>query len=234
MMTIQQAIEKCPIFQQAAPDIKKQAISSGVLKQYKKNELIFREREDVQRIYFVVDGFVVLFRLNCHCDRRILFICGNGELLNEIVLQDPAASNSAQAFVDDVIVLSFSRNQFLAMMQSDFAFAKAVFDSGAMKIRRLYHQIANTSNMFLLERQLASKLWKVARDFGTRTPDGIWISFEMPVTFLADMVGSKRESVSRAIRTLKEKGVLAVKKNRYLIPDMDKLQEIVYEKVRKT
>lgn len=232
-MTLQQAIEKCPIFQQATLDIKNQAISGGVLKQYKKNELIFREREEVQRIYFVVGGFVVLFRLNCHCDRRILFICGNGELLNEIVLQEPVASNSAQAF-EDVLVLSFSRNQFLAMMQSDFAFAKAVFDSGAMKIRRLYHQIANTSNMFLLERQLASKLWKVARDFGIQTQDGIWISFEMPVTFLADMVGSKRESVSRAIRTLKEKGVLAVKKNRYLIPDMDKLQEIVYEKNRKT
>lgn len=228
-MTIQQAIEKCPVFDQAGPQTRKQAASCGVLKRYKKNELIFREREDVARIYFVVCGYAALFRLNCHCDKRILFICGNGELLNEIILENPEASNSAQAFVE-AVVLSFSRNQFLAMMQCDFAFSKAVLDSAAKKIRRLYHQIANASGMFLLERQVASKIWKMARDFGEQTQEGVLISFEMPVTFLADMVGSKRESVSRAVRKLKEKGVLKIKKNRFLVPDMDRLQEIVYKK----
>lgn len=231
-MTIQQAVEKCPILRQASSRVRKQIISCGILKRYKKNELIFREREEVERIYFVVCGYVVLFRLNCHCDRRVIFICGNGELLNEIVLEEPRASNSAQAFVE-VTVLSIPRSQFLKIMQSDFTFSKSVFDSAAKKIRRLYHQIANTSNMFLLERQVASKLWKVARDFGVQTQEGTLISFEIPITFLADMVGSKRESVSRAVRALKEKGVLTVKKNKFLIPDMDRLQEIVYQKNEK-
>ena len=231
MLTLEQAVERCHVFQQAGPETRKQAVSCGVLKQYNKNELIFREREEVQRIYFVVYGYVILFRLNCHCDRRIIFICGDGELLNEITLEETEASNSAQAFVE-VTVLSFYRNQFLMMMASDFNFNKAVFNSASKKIRRLYHQIANTSNMFLLERQLASKLWKTARDFGVQTQEGMWISFEMPVTFLADMVGARRESVSRAVRILKEKGVLRVKKNRFLIPDMDKLQEIVYKKTK--
>lgn len=233
MITIQQAIEKCPALRQAGPWARKQAADCGILKRYKKNELIFREREEVDRIYFVVSGYVALFRLNCHCDRRIIFICGNGELLNEIILENPKASNSAQAFAD-VTVLSFSRNQFMELMQGDLAFSKAVFDSAAKKIRRLYHQIANTSNMFLLERQVASKLWKAARDFGVRTQEGVLIPFDMPVTFLADMAGSKRESVSRALRVLKAKGVLTVKRNKFLIPDMDKLKEIVHNKNEKS
>ena len=229
MLTLWQAVDRCAVFGQAGLQIRRQAVSSGILKRYRKNELIFREREEVQRVYFVVCGYVALFRLNCHCDRRILFICGNGEMLNEIILEEPVASNSAQAFVE-VTVLSFARSQFLEMMNSDPAFSKAVFDSAARKIRRLYHQIANTSNMFLLERQIASKLWKMARDFGIQTDAGIRIPFEIPVTFLADMAGSKRESVSRSVRALKDKGVLLVQKNRFLIPDMDKLQQIVYEK----
>lgn len=228
-MTTQQAVEICPIFQQAGKSVQSQAISCGTLKRYRKNELIFREREEVNRLYFVVCGYVALFRTNCHCDRKIIFICGNGELLNEIVLEEPVASESALAFVD-VAVLFFSRYQFLEMMKSSFALSKAVLDASAKKIRRLYHQIANTSNMFLLERQLASKLWKLARDFGVQTEQGTWIAFDMPITFLADMLGSKRETVSRAVRALKDKEVLQVKKNRFLIPDMDRLQEIVYEK----
>lgn len=233
MITIQQAIEKCLALRQAGPKIKKQAASCGILKRYKKNELIFREREDAERIYFVICGYVALFRLNCHCDKRILFICGPGELLNEIILEEPKASNSAQAFVE-VTLLSFSRNQFLEMMQEDLAFSKAVFDSAAKKIRRLYHQLANTSNMFLLERQVAAKLWKIARDFGVCTQEGVFIPFELPTVFLADMVGSKRESVSRAVRTLKEKEVLSIKKGHFLILDMDQLQEIVYQKNEKS
>ena len=232
MITIQQAIEKCPVLRQAGPGVKRQAAECGILKHYKKNELIFREREEVDRVYFVVSGYVALFRLNCHCDRRIIFICGNGEPLNEIILENPKASSSAQAF-SDVTVLSFSRSQFIEMMQGDFTFAKAVFDSVAKKIRRLYHQIANTSNMFLLERQIASKLWKAARDFGVRTNEGVLIPLDIPITVLADMAGSKRESVSRVLRVLKVKGVLTVRKNRFLIYDMDMLKEIVYQKNEK-
>lgn len=229
-ITLQQAIESCPALRQASPGVCKQALTCGMLKQYKKNELIFREREDVGRIYLVASGYVALFRLNCHCDRRILFICGNGELLNEIILEDPIASNSALA-MGEVTALSFFREQFLEMMQADFAFSKAVLDSASKKIRRLYHQIANASNMFLLERQVASKLWKMARDFGIGTPEGVTIPFELSIAFLADMVGSKRETVSRAVRALKGKGALTVSNGRFLIPDMDALQEIVYQKI---
>lgn len=231
-MTVEQAVEQCIIIQQAGASVKKQAISCGTLKRYKKNELIFREREEVQRLYCVISGYVALFRTNCHCDRKIIFICGKGELINEATLENPVSSVSALVF-EEAIVLSFSRNQFFEMMKSDFLFTKAILDSNAKKIRRLYHQIANTPNMFLLERQLASKLWKLARDFGIETEEGIWIAFEIPVAFLADMVGSKRESVSRAIKVLRDKGAIKVKSNRFLIPNMDRLQEIVYEKNKK-
>lgn len=124
-----------------------------------------------------------------------------------------------------------SKNQMLEMMREDFQLSKAIVDSMATKIRRMYRQLANASNALHLERQVASKLWKLAKDFGNYSTvneqeKSIEIGFDMTISFLADMVGSKRETVSRTVKKLTELGVLKYRRNRFEILSMDKLKSI--------
>ena len=74
-----------------------------------------------------------------------------------------------------------------------------------------------------LEKKLAAKLWKLSRDFGKRTPEGIEIDINMPVTFLADILGAPRETTSRLCNQLSGYGLIKMEKKRITILDSDRM-----------
>ena len=104
-------------------------------------------------------------------------------------------------------------------MKEDFELVSRIFGAQERKIWRLSHQLKNTTSSIYLERKLAAKLWKLSRDFGKETEEGIEIDINMTITFLADMLGVPRETSSRVCSTLTEAGLIAIKKKRIIIPD---------------
>ena len=108
-------------------------------------------------------------------------------------------------------------------MERDGALTCAVLDSMSLKIRRLYRQLKNTTNALSGEKRLAAKLYKLAKDYGVATEQGIRIEMNLSITYLAEMVGSKRETVSRQMKKLTELDLIRMEKNRILVPDLKKI-----------
>ena len=46
---------------------------------------------------------------------------------------------------------------------------------------------------------------------------------DLSVTYLADMLGSRRETVSRQLKHLTEQGLVRVQRGKFIIPDRDAL-----------
>lgn len=222
-MLVRDVCENNRILSRSNPATMAKMLSYGLIRSYKKGELIFREREDVSQLYFLADGYAALFRINSNQDRKVVFVYGNHEMLNEVVLQEPIASISCVA-LSDVKVLIFSRKNFREMMEGDFCLTTAVMGSLSLKLRRCYRQLGNTPNTMCLDRQLASKLWKLGRDFGEDEDGKLRIGFEITVTFLADMLGAKRETVSRAVSRFRKARMIALQKNALYILDPEALR----------
>lgn len=221
-MNLREAYFSVGILREAGPATQAALISSGIQKRYRKGEHLFLDRTDVKTLYFLVNGVAALYKLNSRQERKVIFICGGGDFINEVILQEEIASINCE-FLADSMTLQFPREAFLAAMEQDFELTKSVLNSMAMKIRRLYHQMKNTSNTIRLDKQVASKLWKLSLDFGRECADGVEIRFDLPISFLADMVGSKRETVSRQVKQLTDCGLIEVRKNRFIVKDRDKL-----------
>ena len=49
------------------------------------------------------------------------------------------------------------------------------------------------------------------------------IDFDMSITYLADLVGSKRETVSRYVKLLSDNDLIVVRKNRFIIKNRENL-----------
>jgi len=75
------------------------------------------------------------------------------------------------------------------------------------------------------EKRVAAKLLKLSWDHGVEDEDGVRIDMNLTVTYLAEMLGSKRETVSRQVKKLNEQGLIMVKKNKFIIPDQEKLSK---------
>lgn len=197
-------------------------VSCGVLKKHKKGEHLFFDRTKVDNFYFIIDGIAALYKLNSKDEKKVIFIYGNGEMLNEVMIQDELSSANCELLMDSTI-LKFNKKDFIEIMSNDFLLSKAVMDSMALKIRRLYHQLKNTSNSMRLDKQIAAKLWKFSKDHGIQHTDSIEIGFDLPITYLADIVGSKRETVSRQVKNLTDKKLIYTKRNRFFIVSTEKL-----------
>lgn len=225
-MDIKNAFLTIPLFEDISPSSYAALAACASLRMYRKGEHLFFDRDTVSSIYFVVRGKAALYKLNHLYEKKTIFIYGPGQMLNEVILQSASASINCE-LIEDSCILSFPAGRFQVIMEQDFRLCKGVMDSMALKIRRLYHQLKNTSNTVRGDIRLAAKLWKLSLDYGCPCPHGTLIDIELSITYLAELLGSKRETVSRQVKLLGEKGLLIYQKNRFIIPDRDALKKYI-------
>lgn len=187
-----------------------------------KGELIIQARQPQQDVYIQMSGKSIVYNLIHTGNRKILFIFGPGALLNEHVLNLNDASTYCEA-IEPGTVFTVPTSEFLRLMERDFALARSVLAAQERKIWRLGHQLKNTVGSIYLDRKLAAKLWKLARDFGIPGPDGIEIGVTLPVTMLADMLGAPRETTSRLCKKLVDCGLIRMVGKRIYIVDAERI-----------
>ena len=223
-MTCSEAIKCSPVLGKASASSQAELAAYGCLKKYGRGQHIFHDKEEVAALYFLVEGMASLYKINSLGEKKVIFAYGPGTVLNEEMLQDLPASVSCEA-KEDSQVLVISRERLWKVMERDPALTRIMVQSMALKIRRLYRQLKNTTNALSGEKRLAAKLFKLGRDYGVASEGGTFINMNLSITYLADMLGSKRETVSRQAKKLTELGLIHMEKNDIYRPDMGKLRE---------
>lgn len=215
-------IKALDIFAGVKEEILEKIAEKGKISDIEKGKVLFRAQEPATHICLQLAGKSIIYNLTHEGKRKILFICGKGMLLNEHVFNDHATSMYCET-IEKSKIFMIPCKDFINIMQEDFKLAKNVMGTQEKKIWRLSHQLKNTMSSIYLERKLAAKLWKLARDFGIQTEDGIEIDVNMTASFLADMLGVSRETTSRTCATLIENGLILVKKKRIIIGNPEKM-----------
>lgn len=196
--------------------------NTGKTAAYQKGEHCFRAKENNVNIYILLTGKAAIYNLTHSGKRKTIFYLGSGALLNDHILKNSLPAVSCES-VDESVIFSIKKDDFLNIMQEDFNLTQAVLEDYERKMFRMSHQLKNTLGCVYLERKIASKLWKLSRDFGVETPQGLSIDIPLSITELADFVGAPRESTSRALKKLTEKGMILVESKKIYVKDTKKL-----------
>jgi len=196
----------------------------GKIKKIAKGEQLFRDKEYVPYIYIVISGLAAVYKINSMGEKKVIFVFGKGKMLNEVIFQNMTSSINCE-ILEEAIILYFPKDKLMDIMKEDFELTKAIIDSMAIKVRRLYRQLKNTSNSIRGDKKIAAKLWKLSGDYGVPCKEGVRIDMELSITYLADMLGSKRETVSRHLKLLTEKNLVIVKRNEFIIPKREELRK---------
>lgn len=193
-------------------------------KQLRKGSHLFLDRSEGDGLYLLLEGVVSLYKINSLGEKKVVFAYGPGNLLNEEIVYGHPESINCEV-LEDSKVLVIPKEQFVKLLAGDSGLMMAFFDSMALKIRRMYRQLKNTTNALNGEKRLAAKLYKLAKDYGVERNGKIVIQMNLTITYLAEMMGSKRETVSRQMKHLVEHGLIETEKNRITIPDPQKLSD---------
>ena len=214
--------DKIKIFRTLSKETIDKILACSKIKEYKKDDMVFSEKEVLKELYFIVEGVVSIYKPNKMDDgKKVVYIFGNGEILNEMALDNKPSLISCELLTDGKILI-VDKEDFRKIMHNDIALCEAVINSLIIKQKRTIHQLKNMSSK-TVDMLLAFKLWKLAKDFGKKTDEGIEIDFDLPVKYLAEFLGNKRETVSRQIKVLTNKNLIKTNKKRFIILDSQKL-----------
>lgn len=204
------------IFPDIAEETKARLMSISSIKSYPKGEILLKAKHKEDYIYILINGRVIIYNLTHTGRKKILFVFGSGRLLNESILSPEKVSSYCES-ISKVELLQIPRNYFIQCMSEDFELTRDILQRQERKIWRLGHQLKNTVGGMGIDRKLAAKLWKLARDYGIPREDKIEIDMNLSITFLADMLGVPRETASRSCRFLESQGLIRIGGKRILV-----------------
>ena len=148
----------------------------------------------------VEEGFVVIRSALVERRGMILFHAGAGALLPA-----PLQGETLDALIDARITL-VSETAYSTLLA--YPEAAAVLSDGLRAtLRQEQVSIANFASVRHVER-VQRKLLQLAREHGRVGTDGVRLDFPLTHELLAEMIGSARETVSRAIDRLERSGFL--------------------------
>ncbi|WP_418965955.1 Crp/Fnr family transcriptional regulator [Cetobacterium sp.] len=184
---------------------------------FKQGETLFLEHSLCENMYFIISGNVTVYKDNSDGKRKIIYLLGNDSFLNDTMVYDESkkTSVSCDAFTDvKTLVIPIKELKRLIAKYPDLAML--IIKSLSKKTKRLYRQLKNTTTISM-DKRIAAKLWKLAKDFGYEYKEFHGFTVKVNNTYLAEMLGTNRETVSRGIKKLKELGLVKVENGQIFI-----------------
>lgn len=215
-------LKNIEIFSGISEETIRRVFDESDIQEYKDGEILFQDKEQVNIIYIVLSGIVSLYKINECGQKKVIFMLSTGKIINDVIVQELPSSINCDIF-ETSIIMGVPKEKFIEIMQMDFNFCKNVMKSLTSKTRRLYRQLKNTPTSIKMEKRLAAKLYRLAKDYGIKCDEGIQINMDISITYLADLLGSQRETVSRAMKILQKNEIVSYKNKKIIISNFDKL-----------
>lgn len=193
------------------------------IKEVKKGEIIFFERQEDNNFYYLISGKISLYADSTQGKRKLFFTIDQDDIINDVDFRYDSIPYEAIAFEKSKIMI-IDQNVFKQLCQNDNQLLMNAMELQAHRTRRLYRQLKNTVSINI-EKKIAAKLWKFAKDYGlTVDEEYTIIKFKLSNTYLSDIIGCSRETVSRAMQELIKLNLVKIIERDYYVKQEELLK----------
>lgn len=199
------------LFKQVSPDRAEELIEHLNQGVYDKGDAIFSQGGTDHRVYFLQTGRVKLIRQAADYRVQLLSIYAPGEMLGEIPVFDPNGgprTASALAMCNDTRVVWLEREVLFQWLGQHPLVAVDMLQVLAGRMRDNNERISDLVFMDVPAR-LAKTLLNLASRFGEPVEEGLKVPHDLTQEELAQLVGSSRETVNKALMDFANRGWIA-------------------------
>ncbi len=191
----------------------------------KQGQTLFQQGMPARSFYFIVNGWITLFRLHESGATTVIHTFGAGDMFGEVAA---LAINSYPVTADaatDTIVYSIPAAAYRALIERDARLAIRVINSLEQRVRILISEFERCQQDSGVNR-LASFLVELSRRSNSNNGH-----YMLPFSkqTLAGMLHIQPETLSRAFSVLRKYGVKSYRNGRVHIPDMRALNTLLRE-----
>lgn len=196
-----------PIFSALSANVLDELLSRMTKRSYQKNNMILMEDEFGDTFFIIAGGSIKITRVSEDGREVILAMLGEGEFFGEMSLLDGETRSANAIAIEESKVLILKRHDFLLFLERFPKIAISLLTEMAGRIRKSDQQIESLS-LSDAEHRIGITLIRMAEELGTIRQGKVEISNLPYQQDIANMAGTSRETVSRMMKILEEKGFI--------------------------
>ena len=192
-----------------------------VAKHFENGNYIFLEDSEGEQCFFVLEGSVKVTRLSKDGREVILAMLNEGEFFGEMSLLDGESRSANVIALEKTKVLTLDRNDFIEVVNDYPQIAVQLLKELARRLRKSDRQIASLS-LSDAEKRIALCIIRFADEQGVIQNGKVNIPKTPIQQDIANMAGTSRETVSRALGLLEKEDLIERNGRELIILDYKK------------
>jgi CRP-like cAMP-binding protein len=190
---------------------------------YKKGEILVRADEDLSGVFYLTKGMVKQYAISNKGEELVINIFKPVSFFPMSWAINQTPNNYYFEALEELEIIKAPREDVVTFVKDNpdvlFDLISRVYKGmDGLLSRMVYLMSGEAKTRVIIELLIAAKR------FG-RKKDGEAIELKISEKDIANQAGMARETVSREISKLKEKGLISLKNNRLLINDLHKLED---------
>jgi len=198
--------DNCPILSSLAPEDLAHGCPEARLLRFSHRDIIYRQGERDQYVWCLLEGQIILSRLEADGSVVTTALLGAGEFFGHAFGGATEAEDSAAA-KGGVIVWRAPVQQFQSLLLKHPSTAVAFAAALGGRLRRLERRLEAFA-FKRVEARLAQTIRELSGGFATRCEHGFGEHLRLTQQELADLVGASRSVVSTILNRLRDQGTL--------------------------
>ena len=192
---------------------------------YRPQEALFHQGEPGHAVYFVLKGQIRIQRETRSGETIHLAHRGPGEIIGELALIDDQPRMADAITVSACHLLILNRAEFIHCVETNPKIGLAIMASLAERLRESANRMESHQELGVLGR-LSEAILEMVKAHGVTETDGsIRIAARVTQQSLADEIGTTRESVSRALSSLRSVRAIRNEGRTLIVLNLKKLHQ---------
>ncbi len=220
MQSLDDFLRSFPYFSALGPEEIRRIAENTSQRSFAKGEVLFLEGAPNSGLYLVKSGRIRIFKSSPDGREQVLLTAGAGATFNDVPVFDGGPNPASASALEPSIVCIVPGETLLALV-ADCPAARSIIELFAARLRHLSTVVEDLSFRSVVSR-LAKMLLDSAVAEGGQSPVPRLTQDEM-----ATIIGSVRDVVGRALRTLQKMNAIKIEGQRILVTDPEKLRRII-------
>ncbi|WP_062430905.1 Crp/Fnr family transcriptional regulator [Herbidospora daliensis] len=209
------------LFDKLTPQEQIDLRTRGRTRTWARGEIVFTQGDPSTWVLLVLSGKVKISAASESGTDVVLAVRGPGAVVGEMASIDGEPRSATVTAVEPVEGLAI--RDFAGFLRENGRVAVLIMRTVTERLRdadrkRIEYGVLDTAV------RVANRLVELAERYGEPVPGGVSLELPLSQDELASWVGSSREAVNKALRGLRDRGLIETGRRRVLINDMDGLR----------
>jgi CRP-like cAMP-binding protein len=193
-------------------------LARGTRRRFRANDFVLMEGDPSDHVHVLVAGWVRVSTISEDGHEVLFGLRGPGEVLGELAAVTGRPRAASVRAIEPCTVFQLTGAQFIEVLHARPEIAIATIKTVAARL--LNAESARIASAALdVSRRVAAVLVRLAEEHGRTVPEGVVID-ALSQEDIAAQIGAARRTVARALRLLRERGIVETGRRRFLIREL--------------